>query len=107
VGTQMPGDPDVKQHDNPPSSRFVQMVMDDVPNKDEPHEGGIIVEGVMGLELKRSRVQHTVFTVSRHCYPAFLHHMPGHSKCQDNLLWSRWLQARLLLQLQRLQAQPC
>ena len=46
----------------------LQMVMGEVPNKDAPDEGGIIVEGVMGLELKRSRVQHTVFTVSRHSH---------------------------------------
>jgi hypothetical protein len=52
-----------------PASRLVQMVMGAVPNKDMPDEGGIIVEGVMGLELKRSRVQHTVFTVSRHSVP--------------------------------------
>ena len=47
---------------------LVQMVMGEVPNKDVPDEGGIIVEGVMALELKRSRVQHTVFTVSRHSH---------------------------------------
>jgi hypothetical protein len=40
------------------------MMIDGVPNKNVPDEGGIIVEGVVALELKRSRVQHTVFTVS-------------------------------------------
>ena len=70
------------------------MVMGEVPNKDVPDEGGIIVEGVMGLELKRSRVQHTVFTVSIRFEGCMRAAGAWPQQAQEETLWWPWLRTQ-------------